>query len=278
MNDRRSFLQRGTLGVAAAATALGARVAAWVDSEANGTQVEQTPVEYTLLRPRQLVERRKAVPAAYIGLGVLEWHGLHNPLGLDGLKAHLACCRFARRLGGVVMPPLFWGDYRKPIMETIKAEVAAELGLSHAKLQAEARRCEEDGGWEPWHRLMVRMLFETESLGFRLVFPYPGHYPLRSEVGRAAEAYTKAGGQARVVVLEDQLAGGGDHAARIETSMMMALAPELVDLGQLDPKADTHLGVSGVNPLQSTAEFGRQRLDMIEATARAEIERLLKEK
>jgi len=41
-------------------------------------------VEYQYLRPRQMTARRDAVPVAYMGLGILEWHGLHNPLGLSG--------------------------------------------------------------------------------------------------------------------------------------------------------------------------------------------------
>lgn len=43
-------------------------------------------IEYHKLRPEQLVKRRTEMPVAYIGLGILEWHGLHNPLGLEELK------------------------------------------------------------------------------------------------------------------------------------------------------------------------------------------------
>lgn len=46
----------------------------------------EASVVYRYLRPKQMVERRDAMPVAYMGLGILEWHGLHNPLGLDGVK------------------------------------------------------------------------------------------------------------------------------------------------------------------------------------------------
>lgn len=72
-----------------------------------------TLVEYHLLRPRQMIERRNAVPIAYIGLGILEWHGMHNPLGLDGVKANGVACYLARKLGGLVMPPQYWGNTEK---------------------------------------------------------------------------------------------------------------------------------------------------------------------
>lgn len=50
---------------------------------------------------------RTKKPVAYLGLGVLEWRGLHNPLGLDGIKANAVLEYIADELGGIVMPPLF---------------------------------------------------------------------------------------------------------------------------------------------------------------------------
>jgi creatinine amidohydrolase len=44
-------------------------------------------VRFARLRPREMTERRNARPVVYIPLGTLEWHGLHNPLGADGLQA-----------------------------------------------------------------------------------------------------------------------------------------------------------------------------------------------
>ncbi|NRA36904.1 MAG: creatininase family protein [Planctomycetes bacterium] len=74
-------------------------------------------VEYSKLRPKEVVARRTEMPIAYLGLGVLEWHGKHNPLGLDGEKAHLVLCELAKRLGGLVMPPIFWCDHRQSLAE-----------------------------------------------------------------------------------------------------------------------------------------------------------------
>ena len=44
-------------------------------------------VRYHILRPEQIVARRNACPVAYIPIGNLEWHGVHNPLGTDTLQA-----------------------------------------------------------------------------------------------------------------------------------------------------------------------------------------------
>ena len=42
---------------------------------------------FHMLRPEQIIEQRNKCPVAYIPLGTLEWHGLHNPIGADGLQA-----------------------------------------------------------------------------------------------------------------------------------------------------------------------------------------------
>ena len=44
-------------------------------------------VRYHMLRPGQIVERRKKCPIVYIPLGTIEWHGVHNPTGADTLQA-----------------------------------------------------------------------------------------------------------------------------------------------------------------------------------------------
>jgi len=57
----------------------------------------RTRVCYERLRPAQAVARRKRCPLAYLPLGIIEWHGPHNPLGLDGLGVHELCVRAAAK-------------------------------------------------------------------------------------------------------------------------------------------------------------------------------------
>ena len=70
---------------------------------------EYDAVRYELLRPAEMQARRAQAPIAYLVAGSLEWHGLQNPLGTDGLKAHAICCEAALRHGGVVLPPFYQG-------------------------------------------------------------------------------------------------------------------------------------------------------------------------
>jgi creatinine amidohydrolase/Fe(II)-dependent formamide hydrolase-like protein len=54
----------------------------------------------------------------------------------------------------------------------------------------------------------------------------------------------------------------GDHAAGWETSHLLALCPEAVELAVLPPKGHRLVGVSGaVPPQEATAALGRETLD-----------------
>ncbi|MCL1951982.1 MAG: creatininase family protein [Oscillospiraceae bacterium] len=241
-------------------------------------------VEYQYLRPRQMVERREAMPAAYMGLGILEWHGLHNPLGLDGVKANGVACHLARTLGGVVMPPQFWGDCRQYIGELDFEEtfrpvfsvpenhfdhtrpICEALGLEKAAFVKDAMRSRENGKDALWIQLMAHTMFQIETLGFRAIIMIPGHYPLIGSLDRAMERYKEEGGQCKVKAISDFVyhEGGlsGDHAAAVETSLMLALYPELVDLGELDPDlAKPNIGVIGRDPrTHASRELGEKIL------------------
>ena len=70
-------------------------------------------VRYERLRPAQIVEARNAAPVAYLPIGTIEWHGEHNPVGLDTLKIHALAIRCAQRSGGLVFPPLYYGESRE---------------------------------------------------------------------------------------------------------------------------------------------------------------------
>jgi creatinine amidohydrolase len=245
-------------------------------------------VEYHKLRPRELVKRRQDMPVAYLALGILEWHGLHNPLGLDGVKAHVVLEHLANKVGGVVMPPLFWGDHRGEICELVfdpkvvdwlppgtadhASEICDFMQLSRSRLQEEAQRSDDEGGWRLWEELVVHIFSQIESLGFELIVAYPGHYPLRPRLQNAITAYKSEGGKARVFVLEDQLVGDGDHAARFETSLLLYLAPDLVNLNELSEDDDYHLGVMGEDPLKhASKEYGKSIVDQFERIIREQI-------
>ena len=247
-------------------------------------------VEYHRLRPKELVARREDLPLAYLGLGILEWHGLHNPLGLDGVKADGVAKYLANSIGGVVMPPLFWGDNRQEICELVfdpavspwlpegttdhTEGIAGHIGIDTEVFAQDAARSKANGGWRLWPELLIHMLFQIQTLQFRMAVVIPGHYPLFGPLGEAINEYHARGGSLKVLVLKDQMYAddgkAGDHAAAFETSLMLALEPGLVDLSQLDPDpAVLPTGVLGEDPRTGASkEFGRKILNRFEEIVR----------
>ena len=239
-----------------------------------------TIVEYQRLRPEAMTRRRNTMPVAYMGLGILEWHGLHNPLGLDGIKANGIACCLADRLGGVVMPAQFWGDYRQSIAdleftESFEADFSqpenrfdhtariSELyGIEKGALEKDAARSREYGEWELWEKMMVRSLSQIEALGFKAIVLLPGHFHLIAASERAIKRYLDEGGICETMSLSefsfpaDRIPA--DHAAAFETSLMLALCPELVDIDELDKDLQKpNIGVIGFDPrVYASAEYG----------------------
>jgi creatinine amidohydrolase len=63
-------------------------------------------IRYEFMRPQQIIAAREKAPIAYVPLGPLEWHGPHLPFGVDMLHAHNMALEAAKLTGGVVLPPL----------------------------------------------------------------------------------------------------------------------------------------------------------------------------
>jgi len=241
--------------------------------------------EYINLRPREMVEIRDATPVAYMGTGILEWHGLHAPFGFDGIKTDAIAHYLAERLGGVVMPPQHWGDYRLRFAEVEFDEtfqpdfslpenhfdhtvyIRELMGVSKEAYQKDTERSREYGGWDLWEKLMARTMFEIETLGFKAIILIPGHHPSTEPLKNAIERYKREGGESKVICLTElnYPADGlvGDHAAAFETSMMLALRPDLIDLSELGGDlTKPNIGVIGHDPrTRASKETGEKVLE-----------------
>ncbi|MCL2110825.1 MAG: creatininase family protein [Clostridiales bacterium] len=242
-----------------------------------------------------MTERRDAMPVAYIGLGILEWHGLQNPLGLDAIKSHGIACHLAEKFGGVVMPPMYWGDHRSDIAELDfdgsfpipfaependfdhTVPICEHYGVEKERLVKDGEHSGSYGGWEFWEKLLVRAMFQTEAMGFKSIVLIPGHFHQIDASKRAIERYNGEGGKCRTLVLSEfafENVGKdlvGDHAASFETSLMLALCPELVDISELDANmAVPNIGVIGLDPRKhASKEVGEKILAKFAETAEA---------
>lgn len=240
-------------------------------------------VEQHKARPSAIKEAKARMPVAYFGLGILEWHGLHNYAGLDGVKAEFCGKYLCSKFGGVVMPTLFYGDHRGEICELVFTDknfdflthdhtvsICEEMGYNKEALLKNARRSELNGGWSLFCDLMVHNFFQFESFGYRHIIVLPGHYPLFAPVEKAVKRYKTEGGESGIFILKDTMyaddGSSGDHAAAFETSLMMALCPESVDLTALSPDLNKeNIGVLGEDPRNhASAEFGYKILEKFE--------------
>ena len=53
---------------------------------------------YDQMRPIQIEAIQKKTPIAYLPWGALEYHGNHNPTGLDSIKAFHLCTDLAKKM------------------------------------------------------------------------------------------------------------------------------------------------------------------------------------
>jgi creatinine amidohydrolase len=248
--SRRGFLQAGVAGASGVVLAQAAPAAA-------------PKVRFAELRPHQFRQRLSERPIAYLPLGTLEWHGEHLPLGADAIQSEGLMEECARRFGGILMPPIHLGpDRARPA-----AEGRMLVGMDYASSTTPPHQLDGSCYWIPLglHLLIVdAILAQLQRAGFRAVFA-DGHGPSRTSWAenlqeREARFGLKLFGVTKEISKEWR--SQVDHAARNETSLLLHLRPDLVDLAQLPPDRSVWpQGVGGADPRDATAAYGRECLD-----------------
>lgn len=224
------------------------------------------PVLYAELTPRQFRSRLDAAPIAYIPLGTLEWHGEHLPLGSDGIQSQGFFIELARRAGGIVLPMLPFGPdmtqehdgrdyYGMDILSYPNAAPQQLLGSAYWMQQ------------ELFEQVLDSMVKQLVRAGFKIIVGH-GHGPsVCAFVGKKIEWESTFGIKAFICWRGDESDGLGiqtDHAAANETSLVMALRPDLVAMENLNPVPNVPpLGIDGKDPREhATAELGRRAIAM----------------
>ena len=223
-------------------------------------------MRYEETKPRELAAALKEYPVAYIAWGALEWHGVHNPLGLDALKAHGMALALCEEVGGVVIPPVYCG------YQTMKPWLGFGMTLEFSR------------------ELVEQYLFEhLQGLygeGFKVIVVIMGHYGVKhiEAMKRAVEHFQELHSRPRVLAITDyEPAGwagvrGGDHAGKNETSLMLHFRPELVDVSRL-PDGDLDINRDGCNsdPKEATAAHGAMLTNLFVEQAAPKVRELLTE-
>ncbi len=220
-------------------------------------------VNYEELLPHEFLKRLAEKPIAYLPLGTLEWHGPQNALGADGIQARGVFERAARRFGGIVFPMLWCGPDR------IRREPDGQdlIGMDYADVTVP--NCALPGScyWVPkglFLQQVEAILAQCKRAGFACVVA-DGHGPCRTAWGEMADTWETQFGLKLVSANRDFNRGEwrimNDHAALIETSLMLAVRPDLVDMAQLpQDRAIWPTGVGGEDPRDASAGHGEAQI------------------
>jgi creatinine amidohydrolase len=220
-------------------------------------------IHYLTLLPHEFRARLAACPVGYLPLGTLEWHGEHAPLGSDALISAGLFERAAHLFGGIVFPPLFLG----PDRARLEADGRQLQGMDYAETTTPERQLDGSCYWVQeglFLLLCEAVLAQAARAGFQAIVA-DGHGPSRWAWGRNADRWEAQFGLQLISVSRDIPEGWRsqiDHAARNETSLVLALHPELVDLGQLSADRDIWpQGVGGDDPRDSSVAHGEECLE-----------------
>lgn len=224
-------------------------------------------LEAARARLPEIREFARQYPFAILPVGSTEQHGPHLPVNTDTLIAERMALEIARRSVGLVLPALPFG------YAWVWRDVPATVTLRFDTYMA-----------------VVRDIAESlERWGIRAVYIVSGHGSNPQPIKHAIRELIH--GKLGIKVLYGMYAGIGEmlaeaesrrwhddiHAEEIETSLMLAIAPELVrmdlaapdyppvpaDYGQSE-LAMGHFMRSGVfgDPTRATAEKGRRWIDL----------------
>lgn len=239
------------------------------------------------LRPQEVLAEIGRFPVVYWPLGLIEWHGPHLPLGVDAFNAEAVALRAAEAGGGLVMPPTYFGTERER-----SSEMLDWLGFAGDEwvigMDFPANSLPSMYAYEDHFALVVREnLRMMANMGFKIIVAITGHAASNQiDTLERVAAEFDATGQVQVLVVlpfvanEEGILEVG-HASRIETSVMLALQPETVQLEVLPPLPEplkntewaivdypTFLGrptkertvSEGDDPRRATAESGQETL------------------
>ena len=233
-------------------------------------------VRYEEMLPHEIVARRKKFPAAFIGLGGLEWHGEHLAVGNDALKAEKLCELAAARSGGFAFPTLWYGEPREcnllEVTHDPDGKVAEKMGFNRSKFTNNSYYGKTpDQQIAAYEKLLYHLLVQMNTLEMKAVCLLCGHYPLHGWAVNACDRFNKDFKETRAFAgIEFHYPGkgpdvDGDHAAKWETSYLWYLRPDCIDMSVFLGREDEPLiGVVGEDPRKTASvEIGRKGCDLI---------------
>ncbi|SHF65503.1 creatinine amidohydrolase [Kaistia soli DSM 19436] len=177
---------------------------------------------------------------AILAVGAQEQHGAHLPLSTDTVMAQGVARRIAGAIDGLLLPPIAYGDAWN------NEGFAGTLSLSPDTLRA----------------VLIDLGRGLARMGVKALVIINGHFGNREPIALAARALKKESGFpvmhldypgmeriATEICDSKPAAPTFYHADEVETSMMLALAPELVRMDKAAPEYPTFPELFGTGPI-----------------------------
>jgi creatinine amidohydrolase/Fe(II)-dependent formamide hydrolase-like protein len=255
------------------------------DGEKN-VRARYEAVSYEFLLPEQIKAIRAQCAIAYVPFGSLEWHSFHNPLGTDSLKAHAICCEAALRHGGIVLPAQFfgvdlgnWGPsgwegytlgyYEKNLLSAQALGITRSLVINEWKVIVLVTGHDTNMQRDLLQKAVEEGTKGTSACGFAIMEGELHNNPDPDVPMPQITLESWKASQSRVEKIDPAIPLIMDHAAAWETSVMMYVYPDKVNLDALrcrgveSEEAFTDwpgtMGIFGKNPLKyASAELGKK--------------------
>jgi creatinine amidohydrolase len=221
--------------------------------------MQKREVRWERMFPDELEQAFAECPLVYFTYGLCEPHGPQNTVGLDALKAHAIACAAAREHGGIVAPPDYWHIHEVGIYGSWAAKAVGEVERSWLTCLP------------PWQHFknvcyQVRM---ADALGFHAALFLTGHYGpnwmdlktlldlIQPSVG--TRLYGLPDFEANQPGFDSDGKSTGDHAGKVETSLLWAVEPGCVDMSRLPaPDAPGPHFAMGRNAYESNRKIGER--------------------
>ncbi len=165
------------------------------------------------MTPAEFKEAMDRFPVVILPTGIMEWHADHLPLGLDALKMYGIAERLARKTGAILLPLQWFGVVGFD-------EMRGTITFSKELVK----------------RVAKEFFANIEKMGAKVIVFVTGHYgPYQVGTVKEAAAEYMAEHDVRIIAQPEYegvtMPNGdtpADHAGKYETSMALALFPELV--------------------------------------------------
>jgi len=208
--------------------------------------------------PDELERAFAECPLVYFAYGLCEPHGPQNAIGLDALKAHAIACEAARAFGGIVAPPDFWHVHELGGYAIWGREWIGDVPRKWLT------------ALPPWQHFknVCYQIRAADAIGFHAAILITGHYGPNWEDLRQLVRLVQPHVGCRLFDLPDYEANkpgfandnrsGGDHAGRVETSLLWATMPECVDVSRIPADPAAHPWAMGPNARESSRRTGQR--------------------